>query len=826
MPLNHSYFCKSKFEKKIMTKILSFLLLLSILCTANALPKTKIIPIDKIITISGKVLDTDTKAPLEYATIAFFSKKQNKIVDGGITDANGNFNIKIEEGTYDITVEYISYNKITLPNKKISSNLNLGTIYLELDYASLDEVEIIAERTTVEIKLDKKIYNVGKDLTVSGGTVSDVLDNIPSVTVDPEGNVALRGNDNVRILINGKPSGLVGLNSTDALRQLPADAIERVEVITSPSARYESEGTGGILNIILKRSKLQGFNGAVTGNVGHPDTAGLSGNVNYRTGDFNFFNTTAYNYFTNIGNAYNFTEFKNTGNFLDEKRDSESIRKGLTSNFGVEWYINDTASLTTSMVYRSGSTEQNSTNVLTQFDANKTFLSENIRLDPEMGDSKTLQFATNFTKNFTTDGHKFSMDFQVENSNDDNLSLILSDGINTDILQTLQDQSSVLLQTDYVLPLGQNSQFELGYRGDFSESSTDYEVQLLDPNTNQFEIDTRLSNLFNFKLHINALYTQFGSKINKFSYLLGLRMENTQTTIDQPTSGDFKKKNITGLFPTINFSYELSEKESLTLGYSRRISRPRSFFLNPFPSRTSITNIFQGNADLDPSYSGVYDFGYIKRYNQVNLNTSIYYQREVNESNWVSFETGETVIINNNPIAVITRTPINLATNNRYGFEFNVNYTPTKKWRINTDFNFFKNITRGEFNGINLDAENISWNIRLSNKYTLPGNIDWQTNIDYRGPGRDGQTKRDAIVAANVAFSKDLFKDKASIALNITDIFNSRRFIGEIETDTFFTIRDFQYRGGQVVNLAFTYRFNQNKKAERPKGNSGFDIEG
>lgn len=784
--------------------------------------------IDKEITITGKVIDKDTNDPLEYATVAFFSKKENKIVEGGITDANGNFSIKITEGIYDVTIEYISYKKITIPNKKLSSDVNLGTIALEIDFAALGEVEIIAERTTVEIKLDKKIYNVGKDLTVSGGTVSDVLDNIPSVSVDVEGNVALRGNDNVTILINGKPSGLVGLNSTEALRQLPADAIERVEVITSPSARYQSEGTAGILNIILRRSKLQGFNGAITANVGYPQSAGLSGNVNYRTGNVNFFNTTSYNYREFPGHSYTNTRYKTTGNYLDEKNDWETISKGLTSNIGLEWYINDSASLTTSLVYRDSDNNQDSKNILSQYDENLNLIGISNRFEPANGNSKTIQYATNFTKNFSKSGHTFTFDFQYEDNDDDKNSIIINDGTNSEIIETLEDQQNILLQSDYVLPIGENSQFELGYRGDFSTKSTDYTVQLLNDTTNDFEIDNGLSNIFNFKVYVNAFYTQYGSKINKFSYLLGLRMENTQTTIDQPTNGYFKKKNITGLFPTINFSYELNDKESLSLGYSRRLERPRGHYLNPFPSRTSITNIFQGNPDLDPSYSGLYDLGYLNRFSKVTLSTSIYYQHEKDDSNWVSFETGETVLINGEEVPVVQRTPVNMATKDRFGYEFNLNYTPTKKWRINTDFNLFKNITRGDYNGVNYDADNLSWNVRLSNKYTLPGNIDWQTNMDYRGPSQDAQNSRDGIFSINLALSKDLFKDKASIAFNVNDLLDSRRYKGEVNTSSFFSTRDIQFRGGQSFNLSFTYRFNQKKKPERQNngGGQGFDMEG
>ena len=812
-----------------MTKFFGFFLLVSFLAfPGNVFSNNTSFPLDKTIIVTGQVIDKDTNTPLEYATIAFFSKKENKIVDGGITDAKGQFSIKIPNGVYDISIEYISYKKITLSNKKLEADTNLGTIFLQIDYASLDEVEIIAERTTVEIKLDKKIYNVGKDLTVSGGTVSDVLDNIPSVSVDVEGNVALRGNDNVKILINGKPSGLVGLNSTDALRQLPADAIEKVEVITSPSARYESEGTAGILNIILRRSKLQGFNGAISTNVGYPNAAGISGNINYRTGDVNFFNTTGYNYRESVGHSYTETRYKTTGNFVDERGNWDNTNKGLTSNLGLEWYITDSASLTTSLLYRDSDNESDSKNRTLQYDENLNFVGESNRLEPEFGKNKTIQYAANFTKNFKTSGHKFTADFQYENSDYDETSQITNDGLKSENIATLNNQKEILLQTDYVLPLGENSQFELGYRGNFNTRSTDYTVELFNTTSNNFEIDTNLSNLFNFKVYINALYTQFGSKIDKFSYLFGLRMENTQTTIDQPTSGDFKKKNITGLFPTINLSYELNENESITLGYSRRLERPRGFYLNPFPSRTSLTNIFQGNPDLDPSYSGLYDLGYINKFSKVTLSTSLFYQHEKDDSNWVSFETGDTVLVNNQEIPVIQRTPVNLATEDRFGFEFNLNYTPTKKWRINTDLNMFKNTTRGDYNGVNYDADNFSWNARLSNKYTLPGKIDWQTNIDYRGPSEDAQNKRDAIASVNLAFSKDFFDEKASIAFNINDLFDSRRYKGEVNTPTFFTKRDMQFRGGQTFNLSFTYRFNQKKKPERPNNGGGqnFDIEG
>ncbi|WP_425075521.1 TonB-dependent receptor domain-containing protein [Psychroserpens sp. S379A] len=779
----------------------------------------------KDITVTGKVIDAEESFPLEYATISFFNKSENKVTTGGITDINGKFKIVVPSGTYDVKIEYLSYTTKTYSDTLLDKNLDLGTVGLSLNLEALDAVEIVAERTTVEIKLDKKIYNVGKDLTVRGGTVSDVLDNVPSVAVDVEGNVSLRGQDNVRILINGKPSGLVGLNSTDALRQLPAESIEKVEVITSPSARYDAEGTAGILNIILRRSKLQGLNGAITTNAGYNPSAGISGNINYRTGDLNIFNTTGYNYREVPGNAYTKTTYKSSLSSLEETREFDRVRKGFNTNFGVEWYINDSASLTTSIFYRDNNNESNTTNKLIQFDSNNNITSVGTRFDPEIEDDKTIQYAANFTKNFKTSGHKLTLDFQYEDSNEDENSLVAVDGLTSEKVATLEDQTRILLQGDYVLPIGENAQFELGYRANYNNQSTDYEVQLLDESTNEFLIDINLSNLLNYKEYVNAVYTQYGSKHGKFSYLLGLRLENTQITIDQPTSGDFNKKNYTGLFPTVNLNYELSDNESLTLGYSRRLRRPRSWFINPFPSRSSVTSIFQGNPDLDPSYSGTFDLGYLNRFGKITLNTSAYYQHATDVFNFVSFDTGETVEINGETVPVVQRTPINLSSEDRYGFEFTLSYRPNRKFNTSANFNFFKSKSEGvDPNGVDLGNENTSWFARLSTKYTLPANIEWQVRMNYRGPSEDAQNKREGMFSTNMAFSKDLFKEKASIAFNISDLFNSRKRIMDTNTNTFISTNEFQWRE-RSFNLSFTYRFNQKKKRERSGRGNGDDLD-
>ncbi|MGY3794568.1 TonB-dependent receptor domain-containing protein [Aquimarina sp. 433] len=783
----------------------------------------------KTIKVTGRVIDKETNDPLEYATISFINPKENKIVTGGITETNGNFNIEVPASIYNISIEYISFKTVTLTKRKLFTNTNLGTISLGLDTESLDDVVVIAEKTTVEIKLDKKIYNVGKDLTVSGGTVSDVLDNVPSVSVDVEGNVALRGNDNVRILINGKPSGLVGLNSTDALRQLPAESIERVEVITSPSARYDAEGTAGILNIILRRSKLQGLNGAITVNTGFPLQAGVSGNINYRTGDLNFFTTSGYNYREVPGNSLSETRFFNIDRdmnidepdtFLNEERDFDRIRKGINTNVGIEWYINDSSSLTTSFLYRSSDNESNTTNLITEPDENGNILSSNLRFDPEVEDDETKQYSINYNKDFNDSGHKLTFDFQIENSEEIEDSRITQENISTvELVNTLEKQDRILIQSDYVLPIGEKTQFELGYRGNFNELDTDFLVEF-DDNGN-ISTDTDLSNNLLFKEQVNAAYTQLGSKTGKLSYLLGLRVESTRITIDQKTSNDLNKKIYTDIFPTINLGYKLTDKQSLTLGYNRRIRRPRSRFINPFPSRSSATNIFQGNSDLNPSYSNVFDLGYLNRLGKLTLNSSIYYNRSTQIFTFIAEDTGDTAIIGDGTeVSVIRRRPINLSSSDRYGFEFTLTYSPNRKWRINGNFNAFQNSIRGDFDGQNFDADNFSWFARLNNKITLPAKIDWQTTAFYAGPNENAQTKSEGLLSVNLAFSKDLFKEKASLTFNVSDLFNSRKRRSVSTTETFVTDSEFQWRE-RSFTLSFTYRFNQKKKRQRSRNNFG-----
>ena len=485
--------------------------------------------------VSGLVVEKKTNQGLEFATIIFKPNRGEKVF-GGLTNEKGKFKFDVPKGMYTVSIEFISFKKSTLEDIKVDQDLDLGTLFMEEDAEALDEVEIIAEKSTVEIRLDKKIYNIGKDMTIKGGTASDVLDNVPSVTVDGEGVVSLRGNENVRILINGKPSGLVGMNDTEALRQFPAEIIKQVEVITSPSSRYDAEGTAGIINIILRQDKAYGFNGSVTVNTGIPTSLGFSTNLNYRLKKVNFFTNIGYSNRKSPGNAYTLTEYFSpdvTNPFLEEYRTMDRDRKNLNTNFGLEYFISENSSITASFLFRDSNGSNNNTNTSDELDDNEILQRSSLRLENEDSKDKVNQYALNYAKNFKNSGHKLTFDFQYQNNSELEKSFITNEETYPSELEEPSEkidqdekEERFLFQGDYVLPIGENQQFEAGFRSNLKNQTTDY--KFYNENTNGgFDLNDKVSNIFIYDENIHALYTQYGNKFGKVSTLFGLRMEIT-----------------------------------------------------------------------------------------------------------------------------------------------------------------------------------------------------------------------------------------------------------------------------------------------------------
>jgi hypothetical protein len=783
--------------------------------------------------MTGKVIDASMDFPLEYASISARSIDDGSIVNGGVTNREGLFSIKLEKGTYNLEIEYISFEVKVFSNFIIDKDINLGKIKLGARADNLNEVTVIAETTQVEVRLDKKIYTVGKDLTTAGGTVSDALGNVPSVTVDIDGAISLRGNNNVRILINGKPSSVAGFGDQDVFQQLPAEAIESVEVITSPSARYDAEGTAGIINIILKREKTLGFNGSIRGTLGDPKNSGAFVDLNLRTENFNIFTSLGYTDRTRPGNAFFNTEYTGISNFdrIIEDREYDRTGQNFNVNAGVEYFIDDMSSVTASFFGRLGDDRDITTNITERFVGNDLD-SRTLRLGSEIEEDESYQFAVNYEKRFDKENrdHKLTADLQYSKKDETSPSQINENTVENNDIVAFQDnfesekEDSYLIQADYVRPIG-DAQFEAGFRGDYSNQNEVFLVERLDPSSGDIEVDENVSSDFDFQQNITAVYTQYGDKRGKFSYLLGLRYENTQlkgktTPLVSGNSGrifDFDK-NFGGFFPTVNLVYELGEDENVTLGYNRRINRPRSWFLNPFPSQSSRINVFQGNPDLDPSFANAFDLGYLKRWEKLTLTGSIYFQRETDAFERVERDTGR--LTEEDGIPIIENIPINLATEKRYGAEVGVLYNPIKWLRTNLSFNYFRFESEGSFEGIEYGATNESYFGRFSSNVILPWKIQWQTNAFYRGPRVNAQTETDPIASIDLALSKDFLKDEnLTISLNVRDLFNSRKRDQFTVTENFTSNSSFQWRVRQVT-ATVVYRFNQQKREQNRRSNN------
>ncbi|WP_430927377.1 TonB-dependent receptor domain-containing protein [Polaribacter marinivivus] len=794
----------------------------------------------KPITISGKVIDALSKQPLEYATIVIKNTETQKI-SGGITDAKGIFSVKTPAGFYEISVEFISFKSKKYPKQNITKDLDLGTITLSEDSKSLDEVVIIAEKTTVDIRLDKKVFNIGKDLSIRGGNASDVLGNVPSVQVDVEGTVSLRGNENVTILIDGRPSALVGLNGAEALRQIPAEAIEKVEVITSPSARYDAEGTAGILNIILRKNKLTGFNGSLQLDLGYPERFGTAFNANWRTKKWNLFTNTGFRYNETPGNALSESNFlsSNAQNALVvEQRNFGRLGRSIFTSFGAEYYLSQNSSIIGNIIFNGGNDDDVNTNDIDRFDANGNINEATFRTEAEGEDENRLQYTLDYVNTFDGKGKKLSINLQYSTEMEDILNNITEIDTQSNILNDLeqvieeQNEDRALLQIDYVHPVGENIQYEAGYRGNYRDIFNSFylaERQVFPDGP--LVPDAGLNNSFNYEELVNAAYFQYGQKFNKISFLGGLRYEYTTTEIVQQTSTTSSKRNYGNLFPTVNLGYEFRDGENMTLGYNRRIRRPRGGNLNPFPSRSSEANIYTGNVNLNPVITDAFDIGYLKRWDKFTLSTSLYYN--ISNDNWerIQEDTGD-VTDNGDPIT--RRFPVNLSTQERLGLEFTLNYRPFKIWNINSDFNLFRVTTDGDYTNPttnvtqSFDFENTAFFIRLNQKITLPGKTDLQINTNYRGPSQNAQTKSQGVFSMNIAASKDLFNEKASISLNFSDVFNSRISRRTTNIPGFLDqYSEFQWREPQF-RVSFVYRFNQKKerfKSQR-EDNGGEDFEG
>jgi hypothetical protein len=761
--------------------------------------------------VSGKITDATTKSPLPFATVTLLDSDTNKAIVTVLTSEDGSFEASAKPGNYYLKVQYVGYEDKTLKSEllsPLSKNASLGVISLSSGSISLNEVEVRAEKSRMEFDLDKRIFNVGRDLANAGNTAADILDMVPSVNVDPEGNLSLRGSGGVRILIDGKPSGLLSAGDTKALLRMQGDIIESIEVITNPSARYEAEGEAGIINIILKKNQKKGFNGSFGLNTGVPHNHAASYNLNYRQKDFNFFSNFGMDYRRSPGGGFSTQDFFEGGTLIESYSvDNASNRGGLSGyvQFGTDWNINAFNTVTGSVLLKRGRDKNFSDIIYTDFDGISNI--QTFRDVIERENENNIEGSIDYKKTFLTPKKELNFTFKYILDNDleeadyeqfvgtrDELSL-LQNSSNT------ENEANMLFQADFVQPFGEDSKFETGLRAALRTIDNDFLVQ--EEQDGQFETLSGFDDNLAYKENIYAAYAIVGHKVNKFSMQAGLRAELTDIEARLIKSNVNNDQYYFSLFPSSTVSYEIAKDNQVQLSYSRRLSRPYFRNLLPFSNFNDPRNNRFGNPALRPEFTNSFELGYLKYLEKGTFLSSIYYRNTtgVVEEITTASDDGTTI-----------RTPVNLAERGAYGLEMNYTANPLEWLDITSDLNFFRALVNGEYEGRNYNSDTFSWSGRITSKFTLKNRLKAQFSYDYDAPVNTTQGRRLSVSAFDLAASKDVFSNKGTFTIACRDLFNTRIRRSIIDLPELQAESSFQWRQARSLVLSFNYRLNQDKK--------------
>lgn len=766
-------------------------------------------------TVSGSIVD-DQNAAVPYANATIHNNLDSALVGGAASDESGNFLIDIKPGNYYIKISFLSYQEKTISNVNvINGNVSVGKIVLAPDSRLLETVEIQGERSQMELQLDKRVFNVGTDLSTSGGNAADILNNVPSVNVEVDGTVSLRGNENVRILINGKPSGLTS-RDPDALRNLQANLVERVEVITNPSSRYEAAGEVGIINIVLKKNQENGLNGTFTGVLGHPDYIGGSYSLNLRRKKFNLFSSYGMDYRKSPGYSTLYQRFDDGAR--ETRQDGDMSRSELSHNImgGLDYFINEKNTITGSIMYNFGDGLNSS--ALTYHDfLNGAPAGITIRTDREAEDEKNIEAAFNYKREFDRKDHTLTMDFQYNKRLDaetSDLKQIENEQTTLQRSENIAEDKNWFFQTDYVHPFAASGKAEAGLRSTTRTVDNEYSLEELAADGSWMVFPAFNNNLL-YTERVHAAYFMAGNKFNKFSIQAGLRGEYSDIRTELTETNEVNHREYFNLFPSVNLGYEINKNRTLQISYSKRINRPDFRELLPFSNFSDSRNYFQGNPNLNPEYTHAFETGYLVNWQNGSILSSAYYRYRIGDIQRV---------VQVDDDGTTRMFPINVGSTDSYGLEFNFSYTIGKWWDINSSANFFRATTEGTFEGEDLSRDTYAFHTRTTSKMKISKGFEFQTSFFYRGARKTTQGRQLAAYSLDLALAKDIMKGKGTISANVRDLLNTRKWrsITEIAEDNYYAESTRQWAPRQV-RLTFTYRLNQMKNRERSGRQNGGD---
>jgi outer membrane receptor protein involved in Fe transport len=770
-------------------------------------------------TITGTIVDKQTNQPIEFANVVLQKELDNTQITGTTTDAKGRFIIdKIADGKYKIVYSFIGYEQQETPIVNIADKnrtVNIGLLALAVSNQEIKDVVVVGERSTYTNSIDRKVFNVGKDVIGKTGSVSDLMQNVPSLAVDIDGNISLRGSENVMVLINGKPSALMGTNRAAVLQQMPANSIERIEVITNPSAKFKPDGTSGIINIVLKKNKSLGLNGTIMANAGNEER--YNGNViaNYNSGKINVFGS--YSIRQDDRLRYTLDSRKrtdlvtNTINYTNMDAWEKARPLSHIINSGIDFKINDHNDIGVSANYNLRDQFKTGITTTQNEDQNHQLLNDldRDRIDPEF--EHNLEYAINYKHSFGKEGHELSVDYtsstqkEQEDNHYTNISRlpVLSNTYDNTLIK--QDGNESQLSVEYVNPLSETSKFEAGYILETRKNDMDFFGESLNPVSGLWEKDLVKSNRFIFNEYINVLYSTFEKKFGKFGMLGGLRAENALVKSHQVTTDSLLNNNYFKLYPSLHLSYNMDEAHELQLNYSHRIRRPEGDDMNPFPEYQDPYNLRIGNPRLKPEETHSVEFGFQYKNKATTITSTVYYRYTYNGMTSITKYLNDSVLLN---------TRVNLSKSSSAGFEFIVATTLAKIININFSSNTFYNTIDASSLGYSNNKSNISYLLKLNSSINLTKSSVVQLNTSYSSERLTPQGKQLASFVTNMGFRHEFLKKKAAFIFTVSDIFNSLRNNSVVDTPELYQ-KVIRSRSARMVYAGFSYTFGKQLKKSK-----------
>ncbi|GAA4295427.1 TonB-dependent receptor domain-containing protein [Nibribacter koreensis] len=725
--------------------------------------------------ISGVVLDEAGKKPVEFATISLVDKANGKTVDGTISDDKGKFTLtRLAAGQYKLLVSFLGYETkavedISLGNK---DEVNVGAITLKMDSKVLQEVSVVGEKDLVEDKVDRLVYNAEKDITNAGTSASEVLKKVPGLTVDMDGNVQLRGSSNIRVLINNKPSAMMATSVADALRQIPADLIKSVEVITSPSAKYDAEGTAGIINIITKKNSLQGVNGVVNAGYGNR-ISNMNGTLNYRKGKLGVMGAAGRQWRNNPAESFRETKYKGIEGLDRLTQVMDGKREGLFQlyQFGLDYDLTPKSSLSGGIRFQGGEFTYMTSQASTQYLTNGTTLS-NTRINKSDFDNANFDINLDFTQQLAKPGQELSLLGLFSRSDRQNFNFADIQNQDRQLMtreQFLNDayNEEKTLQADYTHPFKNKHLLELGAKAILRYAESDYQFLLANPADAPFTVVPSRTDIFSYNQNVEAAYATYEFSLDKkYTFKLGSRYEMTQVDGDFVSTKTSVKQEYGNFIPSLAVSRKLTESQTVKFNYTKRIQRPQLGYLNPFENRTDTFNIQVGNPNLQAEITNAYELGYSTFFkNGISVNASLYLRKTDNSIQAFVIPTAGGVNY--------TRFG-NIGKNSSYGMSLFGNAKFLKKGNVSGNVNVFYVDLESTSAELNASNASMMYNLNLNTSYAFENGFSAQMAGEFNSRRVTLQGKASAMAAYSFAVRKEILKKNGSIGLSVDNLFNER----------------------------------------------------